>query len=107
MLLGPEEKWTRPGWFAHFPPRRSSAPRFSPDGRFIVYASNESGRFEIYVWPYPGSGRLALCPPSVEICTEKRTSANGNFLFSLAQTDGEPPADAGKPIYISASMDKH
>jgi serine/threonine protein kinase len=32
------------------------APRFSPDGRFLAYASNESGRFEIYVQPYPGPG---------------------------------------------------
>ena len=33
-----------------------SAPRFSPDGRWLAYVSNESGRFEIYVQPYPGPG---------------------------------------------------
>jgi Tol biopolymer transport system component len=27
--------------------------RFSPDGRSIAYASDESGRFEVYVQPYP------------------------------------------------------
>jgi serine/threonine-protein kinase len=31
-------------------------PMFSPDGRWIAYASNESGRFEIYVRPFPGPG---------------------------------------------------
>jgi len=31
-------------------------PRFSPDGRWLAYISNESGRFEIYVQPYPGPG---------------------------------------------------
>jgi eukaryotic-like serine/threonine-protein kinase len=31
-------------------------PRFSPDGRWLAYVSNESGRFEIYVQPYPGPG---------------------------------------------------
>ena len=31
-------------------------PSFSPDGRWIVYESNESGRFEVYVRPFPGSG---------------------------------------------------
>jgi len=30
--------------------------RFSPDGRWIAYASNESGRFEIYVIPASGTG---------------------------------------------------
>jgi eukaryotic-like serine/threonine-protein kinase len=33
-----------------------TAPRFSPDGHFIAYASNESGRYEIYARPYPGPG---------------------------------------------------
>jgi Tol biopolymer transport system component len=28
-------------------------PRFSPDGRWIAYSSNESGRREVYVQPYP------------------------------------------------------
>jgi Tol biopolymer transport system component len=27
--------------------------RFSPDSRFVAYASNESGRYEIYVQPFP------------------------------------------------------
>ncbi len=29
--------------------------RFSPDGRWLVYQSNESGRFEVYVQPVEGS----------------------------------------------------
>ena len=31
-------------------------PAFSPDGRWIAYISNESGRNEVYVRPYPGPG---------------------------------------------------
>jgi dipeptidyl aminopeptidase/acylaminoacyl peptidase len=30
--------------------------RFSPDGRWVAYESNESGRTEIYVQPFPGPG---------------------------------------------------
>jgi serine/threonine-protein kinase len=37
---------------------REANPAFSPDGRFLAYESNESGRVEIYVRPYPpGGGR--------------------------------------------------
>jgi Tol biopolymer transport system component len=31
--------------------------RLSPDGKWLVYQSSSSGRFEIYVQPYPGPGR--------------------------------------------------
>jgi hypothetical protein len=30
--------------------------KFSPDGRWIAYQSNQSGREEIYVRPFPGPG---------------------------------------------------
>jgi serine/threonine-protein kinase len=32
------------------------APALSPDGRWLAYTSNESGRDEIYVRPFPGPG---------------------------------------------------
>jgi Tol biopolymer transport system component len=31
-------------------------PAFSSNGRWVAYASNESGRFQIYVRPYPAAG---------------------------------------------------
>jgi len=31
-------------------------PAFSPDGRWLAYCSNESGRRELYVRPFPGPG---------------------------------------------------
>src|SRR5262249_40361145 len=30
--------------------------QFSPDGHWVVYRSNETGRFEIYIAPFPGPG---------------------------------------------------
>ena len=36
----------------------------SPDGRWIAYQSNESGRFEIYVRPFPDGG------PAHQVSTE-------------------------------------
>jgi serine/threonine-protein kinase len=37
-------------------PFEDSAPMFSPDGRWVAYASNKSGQNEIYVRPYPAAG---------------------------------------------------
>ena len=30
--------------------------QFSPDGRWVMFSSNESGRYEVYVAPFPGPG---------------------------------------------------
>jgi len=40
------------------------SPRFSPDGRWIAYCSNESGRMEVFVQPYPGPG------PKIQLSSE-------------------------------------
>ena len=37
-------------------PFNESVPQFSPDGHWLAYVSDESGRWEIYVQPYPGPG---------------------------------------------------
>jgi serine/threonine-protein kinase len=37
-------------------PFRELWPSFSPDGRFLAYTSDETGRYEVYVKPYPGPG---------------------------------------------------
>jgi serine/threonine-protein kinase len=37
-------------------PSLESDARLSPDGRWMAYDSNESGRLEVYVAPYPGPG---------------------------------------------------
>ena len=36
------------------------SPEFSPDGRWLAYVSNQSGRNEVYVQPYPGLGERHL-----------------------------------------------
>jgi dipeptidyl aminopeptidase/acylaminoacyl peptidase len=42
-------------------PFNETEARFSPDGRWVVYASDESGRYEIYARPASGSGsRVAI-----------------------------------------------
>ena len=38
-------------------PFTESEGRFSPNGRFVAYMSNESGRFEVYARPFPEGDR--------------------------------------------------
>jgi Tol biopolymer transport system component len=63
-------------------PADETAPRFSPDGRFIAYASNESGPFEIYVRPYPGPG--GKWQISIDGGTEPVWNPKGRELFYRA-----------------------
>jgi len=54
-------------------------PRFSPDGRWLAYISDESGRVEIYVQPYPGPG--GKWQISTEGGAEPVWNPNGRELF--------------------------
>jgi len=52
---------------------------FSPDGRWIAYASNESGQFDVYVDSYPKAGNRARLTTNGG--TEPRWSADGRELY--------------------------
>jgi eukaryotic-like serine/threonine-protein kinase len=60
-------------------PFNESAPRFSPDGHWLAYISDESGRYEIYVQPYPGPG--GKWQISTEGGAEPAWNPNGRELF--------------------------
>jgi serine/threonine-protein kinase len=60
-------------------PFDEAVPRFSPDGRWLAYTSDESGRHEIYVQPYPGPG--GKWQISTEGGTEPAWNPNGRELF--------------------------
>ena len=60
-------------------PFSECAPRFSPDGHWLAYISNESGRYEVYVQPYPGPGGKWLI--SAEGGTEPAWNPNGREIF--------------------------
>jgi serine/threonine-protein kinase len=55
------------------------SPAFSPDGKWLAYVSNESGRNEVYVQPYPGPG--AKWPISTDGGTEPAWSPDGRELY--------------------------
>jgi len=56
-------------------------PSFSPDGKWIAYQSDESGRAEVYVRPFPGpGGKWQVSPNGGE---EPHWSADGKEIFYL------------------------
>ena len=55
------------------------APQFSPDGHWLAYASEESGRREIFVQAYPGAG--GKWQISVDGGNEPQWNPNGKEIF--------------------------
>jgi len=61
-----------------------SGAMFSPDGRWVAYQSDQSGRFEVYVEPFPGPGeRVAV---SVQGGTSPVWSPDGSELYFRQDT---------------------
>jgi Tol biopolymer transport system component len=56
--------------------------QFSPDGKWVAYQSNESGRFEIYVQPFPGPGGKFQI--SSNGGAQPRWNKNGKEIFYLS-----------------------
>ena len=82
------------------------SPFFSPDGRWLAYVSDESGRSEVYVQSYPaGRGRWLV---STSGGTEPVWSADGTELFYRSgdammavsvRTEGEFAAGAPSMLF--------
>ena len=75
---------------------------FSPDGHWLAYISDESGRPEIYVQPYPGPG--GKWQISTEGGIEPAWNRNGRELFFRSgskmmgvEVTTQPTFSAGKP----------
>ena len=59
--------------------------QFSPDGTWIAYQSDKTGRFEIYVQPFPGPGGDSRV--SIDGGAQVRWNPNGKELFYIAADD--------------------
>ena len=83
-------------------PFNEGGPQFSPDGHWLAYVSDESGRWEVYVQPYPGPG--GKWQISTEGGKEPLWNRNGKELFyrngdkmMTAAVSLQPTFSAGKP----------
>jgi serine/threonine-protein kinase len=60
----------------------------SPDGRWLAYESNQSGRFEVYVQPFPTLGTGHVMPISADGGVQPVWARNGKELFYVAPDGG-------------------
>jgi Tol biopolymer transport system component len=103
---GRQELWVLPmqGDRTPFPfsrtPFDQNSPRFSPDGRWVAYTSNESGRHEVYV-------REFTVPPGATETGEKWLISNGGGTRPIWRADGKEIAyfGPGFTALMSVSVD--
>jgi dipeptidyl aminopeptidase/acylaminoacyl peptidase len=88
---GADDPWTvalpgpaEPERLTNTPRFDEQSPRFSPDGRWVAFTSDESGRNEIYVQPYPTGPKTLVSEGGGESPAWRR---DGNELF-YASADG-------------------
>ena len=79
--------------------------RFSPDGRWVAYTSNESGRPEVYVQPFPASGGKWQVSTGGGILPMWR--GDGRELFYVVPTVGRlMSVDVKTTLQFEASVPK-
>jgi serine/threonine-protein kinase len=90
-------------------------PKISPDGRWMAYMSNESGKFEIYVRPFPdvnkGKWQVSTSGGDIPLWSPNGRELfyrNGDSVLAVAVEDGQT-FKCGKPevlfrgTYVSSS----
>ena len=85
-------------------------PRISPDGKFVAYQSDATGRWEIYVMPFPrGEGRVRVSTGGGEHAT---WNPKGGELFYLSGDEVmsvnvtlQPVLQAGRPQRLFGGLD--
>ena len=103
ILMLPREGEQEPWAFLSTEFEESGA-MFSPDGRWLAYESNETGRYEIYVQPFSATGPGGKLPVSVSGGTEPVWPRNSRDLFyrngdkmMAVAIETEPELSVGTP----------
>ncbi len=88
-------------------------PELSPDGRWLLYSSDESGRIEVYLQPYPGPGQRIKV--STAGGTEPSWSRDGREIFyrdgargdlMVVSFDARAEPSVGQPRFLFEAGDQ-
>lgn len=75
---------------------------FSPDGHWLAYVSNESGRDEVYVQPFPGPGGRKQV--STEGGIEPAWAPNGREMFYVVRDPTPGPNARMKMMAVDVAL---
>ena len=98
----------RKPWVFHTGEGAATDPAFSPNGRWIAYVSNESGRSEAYVRPYPGPGAAIQVSTSGGDAPMWARSGRelffqqGNAMMAVDVAEGRDKLSVGAPKRLFA-----
>ena len=89
------------------------SPALSPDGRWLAYISNQSGRQEVYVRPFPPDAGSDLVQVSADGGTEPIWAHSGRELFYrngsnelvAVQVSGDPSFSASQQEVLFSTAD--
>ena len=84
-----------------------TSARFSPDGRWVAYVSNESGNYEIYVQSFPRPAQAIRISSEGGMDPRWRqdgrelffVSSDGRFMAADVKSDGSFSAGLPKPLF--------
>jgi eukaryotic-like serine/threonine-protein kinase len=83
--------------------------RFSPDGRWVAYQSNESGQEEVYVIPFGGTQQTASAAQGTNTAAGKWQVSTGGGAAPVWRRDGKeifyvsPNTGAGMAASVDGS----
>jgi Tol biopolymer transport system component len=107
-LLPLDGKRTGHAWFST--PEAEFAAAFSPDGRWIAYVSEGSGRREVYVRPFPGPGGVVQVStnggnePVWTRAGRELLYRQGHDFFAVAIGPGSPLTVGTPQVLFSANV---